>query len=80
MRGRIWSSVSAAIGAAILVVLFLYGLQYGTWLDEVGPLAVAPPSFLLPFILGALGLVLFVGGLVLTLGGPGSPADRDDEG
>ncbi|MFD3448659.1 hypothetical protein ACFDTO_29090 [Microbacteriaceae bacterium 4G12] len=72
--------MSAVIGAAILVVLYLYGMEYGTWLDEAGPLAVAPPSFLLPFVLGALGLVLFVGGLVLTLAGPGSPADSDDEG
>jgi hypothetical protein len=64
MRGRIWSLVSAAIGLVILVVLFLFGTEYGTWLDEAGKLETSPPSFVLPFVIGGLGAVLVLGGLV----------------
>jgi hypothetical protein len=64
MLGRIWSFVSAGIGLAIHVVLAMYGTEYGTWVDEAGRLDTPPPTFILPFVIGALALVLFVGGLV----------------
>jgi hypothetical protein len=67
MQGRVWSSLSAAIGAAILSVLFFYGTEYGTWLDEAGRLDTPPPILALPFIVGGLGLLLLIGGLVVTL-------------
>lgn len=64
MRGRIWNLVSAGIGAAILVILFAYGMEYGTWIDEAGRLAASPPSFVLLFAVGALAAILLVGGVV----------------
>ena len=80
MRGRIWSSVSAAIGAAILIVLVFYGTEYGTWVDDAGMLDTPPPSFVLPFIIGGLGLFLLVGGLVVTLGSVGTSSPPGDHG
>lgn len=70
MRGRIWSLISAGIGAVILVLLALYGTEYGTWVDEAGRLPTSPPSFVLPFAVGALAAVLLIGG-VFTAVTPG---------
>ncbi|TQO19889.1 hypothetical protein FB472_1490 [Rhodoglobus vestalii] len=62
MREIIWGWLTAAIGLAILVVIFFYGIEFGTWVDEAGSLRSAPPTFILPFVVAGLGLVLFVGG------------------
>jgi hypothetical protein len=62
MRGRLWSLVGAAIGAAILAILFAFGIEYGTWVDEAGQLEVPPPAFVFPFVIGCLAIVLLVGG------------------
>lgn len=75
MRGRIWSLISAGIGAVILVLLALYGTEYGTWVDEAGRLPTSPPSFVLPFAVGALAAVLLIGG-VFTAGDARSRAPR----
>jgi hypothetical protein len=72
VRGRLWSLLSAAIGAAILVVLFVYGIEFGTFVDEAGQLETPPPSFVLPFVIGGLAVVLLVGGLMAA----GSDSDR----
>lgn len=69
MQNRIWAWSSAAMGAAILVLLFFYGIEYGTWLDEAGRLSTSPPTFLLPFTIGGLGGVIMIGGLVVGLSG-----------
>ena len=69
MRNRIWAVTTGLLGAAILVVLFFYGIQYGTWVDEAGPLNAAPPSFLLPFIVGGIAGVIMIGGFVVSLSG-----------
>jgi hypothetical protein len=65
MLGTVWGWVTASIGLAIVALLFVYGYEYGIWLDEVGPLTVAPPTFLLPFAIGGLGVVLLIGGFVV---------------
>jgi hypothetical protein len=57
------------MGAIILILLFMYGIEYGTWVDEAGRLDTAPPSFLLPFAIGGLGGVIMIGGLVIGLSG-----------
>ena len=67
MREIIWGWLTSAIGLAVLILLFFYGMQSGTWLDEVGPLRLSPPTFVIPFAIGGLGLVLFLGGLVIGL-------------
>ncbi|BCW08333.1 hypothetical protein [Arthrobacter sp. NtRootA1] len=64
MRGTVWAWASALIGAAILVLIFFYGTEYGTWVDEAGPLSVEPPTFILPFAIGGLGFVLLIGGVI----------------
>ena len=69
MRNKIWAWASAAMGAIILILLFMYGIEYGTWVDEAGRLDTAPPSFLLPFAIGGLGGVIMIGGLVIGLSG-----------
>ena len=79
MLGRIWSLVSAGVGLAILVVLAMYGTEYGTWVDEAGRLDTPPPTFILPFVIGALALVLFLGGLVTAftlIAKASAPQDR----
>lgn len=65
MREIIWGWVSSAIGLAVLVLLSVYGAQSGTWLDEAGPLRVSPPTFIIPFAIGGLGGILFLGGLIM---------------
>ncbi len=74
MREIIWGWISSALGLAILVLLFVYVMQSGTWLDEVGPLRLSPPTFMIPFAIGGLGLVLFLGGLIIGLAATGERA------
>jgi hypothetical protein len=64
MAARVWALATAIIGVLILVILAAFGTEYGTWVDEAGPLPTAPPTFVLPFLVGGLALVLVVGGLV----------------
>jgi hypothetical protein len=81
MSGRIWGGVSAGIGVVILAVLVVYGTEYGTWVDEAGPLDPGPPTFILPFVIGALGLVLLVGGSVIAIvGARGSARTASSQG
>ena len=65
MREIIWGWLTAAIGLVVLVLLALYGIEVGTWIDEAGPLQTAPPTFIIPFAIGGLGLVLLVGGFIV---------------
>jgi hypothetical protein len=74
MRGTIWGWLTAAIGLAVLVLLVFYGTEYGTWVDEAGFLRPAPPTFDLPFAIGGLGVVLFIGGSVVGMTGGYSPS------
>ncbi len=69
MQGTIWGWISAAIGLAVLVLLFFYGIDYGTWVDEAGPLRSSPPAFILPFAVGGLGVVLSIGGFCVGVAG-----------
>jgi hypothetical protein len=75
MRGRLWSLVGAAIGAAILAILFAFGIEYGTWVDEAGQLEVPPPAFVFPFVIGCLAIVLLVGGLMASASSSGTSTD-----
>lgn len=70
MVTRIWGATTAVIGGLILVLLVFYGTEYGTWVDEAGPLSTAPPTFILPFVIGAMAGVLLVGGTIVALVGP----------
>ena len=70
MLTRIGGATSAAIGGVILVLLVVYGTEYGTWVDEAGPLPLAPPTVVLPLIIGALAGMLLVGGVVVAIVGP----------
>lgn len=70
MVTRIWGAASAAIGGLIIVLLVVYGTEYGTWVDEAGPLPTAPPTVVLPFAIGALAAVLLVGGSIVAIVGP----------
>ncbi|SEE85947.1 hypothetical protein SAMN04489740_2818 [Arthrobacter alpinus] len=76
MREIIWGWLSSALGLAVLVLLFVYGMQSGTWLDEVGSLRVSPPTFMVPFAIGGLGVVLFLGGLIIGLVATGERAQQ----
>ena len=85
MLTRVWGAISAAIGGLILVLLVVYGIEYGTWIDEVGPLPIAPPTVVLPLIIGVLAGMLLLGGIVVAIVGPAqhetSPAaSRSDAG
>lgn len=70
MLTRVWGATSAAIGGMILVLLVVYGIAYGTWIDEVGPLPITPPTVVLPLIIGVLAGILLLGGIVVTIVGP----------
>lgn len=74
MMNRIWGAVTSVIGGLILVLLVVFGTAYGTWVDEAGQLPIAPPSLELLRLVGALGLLLLVGGLIVVLRTP--PRDR----
>lgn len=76
MREIIWGWLTSAIGLAVLVLLFVYGMQSGAWLDEVGPLRLPPPTFMIPFAIGGLGVVLFLGGLIIGLIATGEWAEQ----
>lgn len=65
MREIIWGWLTAAIGMVVLVLLAFYGIEYGTWVDEAGPLQTAPPTFIIPFAIGGLGMVLLFGGFIV---------------
>ena len=85
MLTRVWGATSAAIGGLILVLLVVYGTEYGTWIDEVGPFAITPPTVVLPLIIGVLAGMLLLGGIVVAIVGPAqhetSPAaSRSDAG
>lgn len=60
----VWGWVSAAVGIAILGLLVAYGTEYGTWVDAAGMLPIPPPTFVIPFAIGGLALILVIGGLV----------------
>lgn len=79
MREIIWGWLTSAIGLAILVLLFVYGTQSGTWMDEVGPLPISPPTFVIPFAIGGLGLVLLCGGLIMGVLASGERAKQRQE-
>ena len=70
MLTRVWGATSAAIGGLIFVLLVVYGIQYATWVDEVGPLPITPPTVVLPLVIGVLARVLLLGGIVVTIVGP----------
>ncbi len=66
-----WGLTTAAIGAAIIVLLVIYGTEYGTYLDEIGPdvdqaheAAPAAPTIVFPAVIGFLAVGLLVGGLM----------------
>ncbi|WP_314452169.1 hypothetical protein [uncultured Microbacterium sp.] len=72
MSGKIWGFITAAIGLTTIVLLVLYGTEYGTWLDEIGPLidledAAAAPTIALPAAIGLLAIGQLVGGLAVGL-------------
>jgi hypothetical protein len=69
VRELFGAGFSAATGLAVLVLLAFYCIEYGTWLDEAGPLRASPPTFILPFALGGLGVVLLIGGLIVGIAG-----------
>lgn len=76
MLGTVWACISATIGLALLAVVLLYAVEYGTWVDRAGPLPVAPPDFILPLTIGRLGVVLLVGGFIVGAMGIGERARR----
>lgn len=56
----------------MIVLLVVYGTQYGTWLDEIGSSLdledqAAAPTILLPAMIGLLSIGLVVGGLTVGL-------------
>ncbi|MBH0109974.1 hypothetical protein I6E81_07325 [Salinibacterium sp. NG22] len=77
MRNRIWAVTSGLLGAAILVLLFFYGIEYGTWIDEAGPLTTSPPTFLLPFAIGGIAGILMIGGFAVSLSGLNTESSFD---
>lgn len=79
MRGNVWAWARALIGAAIVVLIFFYGTEYGTWIDEAGSLSVEPPTFILPFAIGGLGFVLLIGGVIAGSKGMPSAASSGRE-
>lgn len=71
MRANIWGLTTAAIGAAIIVLLVVYGAEYGTYLDEMSPYmtdtdgaAPSAPTIVLPAVIGFLAVGLLIGGLM----------------
>ncbi len=66
MLTRVWGATSAAVGGLVLVLLVVYGIEYGTWIDEVGPLPITPPTVVLPLIMGVLAGMLLLGGIVVA--------------
>lgn len=71
MRANIWGLTTAAIGAAIIVLLVVYGTEYGTYLDEMSPYisdtdgaAPTAPTIVLPAVIGLLAVGLLIGGLM----------------
>jgi hypothetical protein len=79
MLGTVWGWITASIGLAVLPLLFVYGYEYGTWVDQAGPLNAAPPTFLLPFAIGGLGVVLVIGGFVVGATGMNERAESRSE-
>lgn len=67
MIQRIWAGTSAAIGAAIVVMLVIHGTALGTWVDEAGISDPTMPSMLLPIAVTFLGAVLLVGGVIALM-------------
>ncbi|MCJ1708871.1 hypothetical protein [Microbacterium sp. VKM Ac-2923] len=72
MNGKIWGFITAAIGLTIITLLVIFGTEYGTWLDEIGPLlslenAAAAPTIALPAAIGLLAIGQLVGGLAVGL-------------
>lgn len=80
MVTRIWAATSAVIGGMILIILVVDATQYGTWVDEAGPLPTAPHGLVLPLIIGALALVPVVGGIFMAMIGPATHAVSPDSG
>lgn len=69
MTSRIWALITAVTGGLILILVIALGTIYGTWLDQVGELLVAPPVELL-FVVCALALLLLIGGLIAAATSP----------
>lgn len=71
VRANTWGLITAAIGAVIIVLLVIYGTEYGTYLDEVGPYldetrgaAPTAPTIVLLAIIGLVAVGLLIGGLM----------------
>ena len=81
--GTVWGWVTAAIGAIMMALLIAYGTASGTWVDEHSSLlvdkaghSVDMPSVAAPLLVGALALVLLIGGLVVGMIGTTARATR----
>lgn len=82
MRGQIWGLITAAVGLAIIVLLAIDGIQYGIWVDEIGPSLdiadqAAQPTLIMSAVIGVLAIGLVIGGLAVGLSIPrGEGPDR----
>ncbi len=65
MLGTVWAWISATIGLAVLALVLLHGFEFGTWMDEAGPLPVSPPDFTFAFTAARLSVVLLIGGFIV---------------
>jgi hypothetical protein len=66
----IWGLFTAAIGMIIIVLLVIDGVQYGIWVDEIGPSLdmdqqAAQPSSLTSALTALLAAGLVIGGLIV---------------
>jgi hypothetical protein len=65
MTQRIWSWITVALGAAVIVLTYIQAALEGVWFDDHG---VPDDINSFPeFALGLIGLLLIVGGLVAAL-------------
>lgn len=75
------------MGAVIIILLVIYGTEYGTYLDEVGPYldetrgaAPTAPTIILLAIIGLVAVGLLIGGLMNGLTASTTDRTGDDRG
>lgn len=85
MRGQIWGLITSVIGLAIIALLTIDGIQYGIWVDEIGPsldiaAQAAQPNLVVSALIALLAIGLVVGGLAVGLTIPRGEGHRTGAG